>query len=185
MKKFDAIIAKLNDRGVSFERGMSQQDVFDTEAYYGISFPDELKNFYATGLPISSGFYNWRNKSSANISLIKRALEMPIEGLKVGLENGDFWCDSWGLHPEHSEDALEILLMHYSRAPKMIPIYSHRYMPSIPGSKNTPVFSIMQSDIIYFGTDLISYLEIEFGYKQHKDILRASFQQIEFWNDLM
>jgi len=185
LKKYDAIIARLEEKGVSFESGMSQKDILETEEYYGISFPVEMKEFFVSGLPVSSGFYNWRNTSSENTSLIRRALKMPIEGLKSDLRNGDFWCENWGLKPERNEDAIEILLTQYKRAPKMIPVYAHRYMPFIPGSDNIPVFSIMQSDIIYYGTDLVSYLEIEFGFKQYNDILQAGFRQIEFWSDLM
>jgi len=185
LNKYNAIIEKLEEKGVSFESGMSQKDILETEEYYSISFPVEMKEFFISGLPVSSGFYNWRNTSSMNTSLIRSALKMPIEGLLSDFRNGDLWCEKWGLKPERDEDAIEILLARFKRAPEMIPIYAHRYMPSIPGCDNVPVFSIMQSDIIYYGTDLISYLEIEFGLKQYNDILQASFRQIEFWSDLM
>ena len=45
----------------------------------------------------------------------------------------------------------------------MILIYSHRYMTSISEMEEISVFSVMQSDIIYYGFNLISYFEIEFG----------------------
>ena len=43
----------------------------------------------------------------------------------------------------------------------------------------------MGSDIIYYGTDLISYLEIEFGFKQYKDTMQADIQYVTFWSDLL
>lgn len=90
-----------------------------------------------------------------------------------------------GGQPERIEEAQKVLLKHYNNAPKLIPIYSHRYMPFIPENTNIPVFSIMQSDIVYYGTDLISYLEIEFGLKQYNDIMQTNFQYVIFWSDLL
>jgi hypothetical protein len=89
------------------------------------------------------------------------------------------------VRPKDIEEAQNVLLKHYDNAPKLIPIYSHRYMPCIAESINIPVFSIMQSDIICYGADLISYLEIEFGFMQYQDIMQADFPHIDFWSDLL
>jgi len=185
MDKYKEIIQKLVIKGVLFDYGMTAHEITEIEKLYCISFPDELKILYSFGLPTSTGFYNWRDMSLDNIESIKNALEMPIKGLKLDLKNGEFWCENWGLQPIRTEEAQRVLLEHYSSAPKLIPIYSHRYMPFIPDNTNIPVLSVVQSDIIYYGTDLISYLEIEFDYKQHSDIIQADFQYIEFWSDLL
>jgi len=185
MDRYKDIMEKLKEKGVVFDHAMSAQEMAEIESLYGISFPAELKELYSLGLPLSNGFYNWRDMSSENTRLIKNALEMPIKGLQTDLENGDFWCDYWELQPDNIEEAQRVLLKHYSNAPKLIPIFSNRYMPFIPENTNIPVFSIMGSDIIYYGTDLISYLEIEFGLTQYKDIMQANFQYVTFWGDIL
>ena len=185
MDKYKDIISKLKEKDVVINHGMSAQEMIEIEKFYNISFPVELKNLYSVGVPISNGFYNWRDMSSKNTKIIKNALKMPIKGLQSDLENGDFWCENWGLQPDNIEEAQRVLLKHYNNAPKVIPIYSHRYMPFIPENTNIPVFSIMGSDIIYYGTNLISYLDVEFGSKQYKDIMQANFQHVDFWSDLL
>ena len=185
MDKYKTIMLKMKDKGVIFDYGMSSQEIEEVEKFYNILFPVELKQLYSLGLPISDGFYNWRDMSLKNTQFIKNALEMPIKGLQSDLDSGDFWCEDWGLQPDNNEEAQNILLQHYRNAPKLIPIYSHRYIPFITESANIPVFSIMQSDIIYYGTNLISYLEVEFGFKQYNDIINSNFKYINFWSDLL
>ena len=52
-----------------------------------------------------------------------------------------------------------------SHAPKLIPIYTHRYMPMID-EKNNPIFSIHGVDVICYGTRIDEYFQIEFGEKK-------------------
>lgn len=99
MDKYEEIISKLENNGVDFDDGMSPQEMVEIEKYYDLSFPIELKYLYRNKLPVSDGFYNWRDMSSKNTSLIRVALELPINNLILDLKNEDFWCDSWGLRP--------------------------------------------------------------------------------------
>lgn len=48
-------------------------------------------------------------------------------------------------------------------APRLLPIYSHRYLLAEPCRAGNPVFSVYQSDIIVYGTDLRTYLLHEFA----------------------
>jgi len=44
----------------------------------------------------------------------------------------------------------------------MIPVYAHRYLPAGRGTCGHPVLSIVQADIIVYGTDLAEYINREF-----------------------
>lgn len=185
MKKYQEIKLKLESKGIQFQQGMSPEEITDAEELFGISFPVELKRFYSVGLPVSKGFYNWRDKSEENIQCIKSVLDGPLHGLIFDLENNDdFWCDDWGDKPKDINDAKRILIERYSNAPKMIPVFGHRYIPYIPNVNSFPVFSICQSDIIIYGKDLISYLEIEFGFRPYDEMLLESCPNIDFWSSL-
>lgn len=48
------------------------------------------------------------------------------------------------------------------RAPKLIPLYGHRYIPIVTGVDNPPIFSVYQTDVIYYGIDLENYFRNEF-----------------------
>ena len=184
MNKYKEIISKLKVKGIYFEKGLSEDEVNKIEKYYDIFFPMELKKFYLTELPVSEGFYNWRDMEEKNIKNIEAALKRPLEGLMYDIKYNDFWCEKWGEKPENIERSQKVLLEYYSKAPKMIPIYSHRYMPFISKIEEIPVFSLMQSDIIYYGFDLISYFEIEFGIKKYSELLYHNFEYVDFWSDM-
>ena len=52
---------------------------------------------------------------------------------------------------------------YFAKVPVMVPIYSHRYLLAHPDRTGTPVLSMYQTDIIYYGTDLVDYFHHEFG----------------------
>lgn len=185
MDQYKDVVLKLKSKGVLFDRGMSLSEIDETEKLYDISFPVELKRLYSVGLPISKSFCNWRDTHQGNVQRIKDVLNVPIQGLVSDLETNDFWCDDWGEKPMDIRDAQSILLEHYNKSPQVIPVYAHRYMPFIPNETDVPVFSIMQSDIIHYGVNLISYLEIEFGFRQYNELIHANFRHVDFWSDLL
>lgn len=71
-----------------------------------------------------------------------------------------------------------------NNAPTIIPIYGHRGMAAI-NVLNNPVFSIVDTDIIYYGYNIINYLEIEFGIKKYDSINLRNITYIPFWFDLI
>lgn len=70
------------------------------------------------------------------------------------------------------------------KAPKLIPIYSHRYMPMID-NENPPIISIHGSDVIYYGEDLQDFFKVEFGEKDQNTIKFENINTIPFWTDIM
>jgi hypothetical protein len=101
------------------------------------------------------------------------------------IEHNSFWLESWGAKPALGE-ACAIARAKVADAPHLIPIYSHRYMPDRPCIAGNPVFSIYQTDIIYYGADLFDYLcnEFEHSFGRAKYALGSQPRQIEFWSDL-
>ncbi|MCL2083610.1 MAG: hypothetical protein FWH04_10345 [Oscillospiraceae bacterium] len=190
MDEYKKIISSLKTKGVSFTQGMSLEEIGKIEGFYSITFPDELKHFYSIELPTSNGFYNWRDTSDSNVALIRGVINRPIEGLQEELkdnfqDNDSFWCDKWGEKPNEIKKANEIMLKHYNNAPKLIPVCLHRYIPFVDGIKSTPVFSIMGTDVIYYGENLISYLEMEFDLRKRSDLIQDNCKYIDFWSDLL
>ena len=48
-------------------------------------------------------------------------------------------------------------------APKLVPIAGHRFIPEAPHEEGNPVFSVHQTDIIYYGRDLAEYAAVVAG----------------------
>jgi hypothetical protein len=71
-----------------------------------------------------------------------------------------------------------------AEAPALIPVYHHRMIPDRPGAPGNPVFSVHQTDIIYYGIHLRDYLVHEF--LTAADIgawpIPDSVRRIEFWD---
>ena len=99
----------------------------------------------------------------------------------------DFWPQEWGPKPSSLVEAFRIAKQKVGDAPKLIPIYGHRYLPDRPNTEGNPVFSVYQTDIIYYGSDFLNYLENEFSYyfqTPHYN-LTGTIRRIEFWSDLV
>jgi hypothetical protein len=64
----------------------------------------------------------------------------------------------------------------------LVPLISHRYIPSEPNEAGNPVFSVYQSDVIYYGADLADYFEHELdGWAP----VTTPIKHIRFWSDLV
>jgi hypothetical protein len=80
---------------------------------------------------------------------------------------------------------LNIARAKVAEAPRLIPVAGHRYMPAEPELTGNPVFSVYQTDIIYYGDDLATYLRCEFNRLSYTDAVHESLRRIRFWSDLV
>src|SRR5260370_23892793 len=107
-------------------------------------------------LPVSNGFVNWR---SATEEEIKEGMSRPYDGICFDIEHNVFWPGAWGTRPSSLDDAFAIAKKAVDAAPILIPILGHRYIPDSPNEAGNPVFSVYQTDIIYYGSELAGYLQ--------------------------
>ena len=180
---YEESIKLLRLQGVEFETGLTVEEIAKIEYIYKIKFPKSLKEFLMIALPISKGFYNWRNLEQDNIMFIKKVINRPIEEVDE-LAEEVYWCDEWGEEPENATDIGRIVRKKLQNAPKLLPIYGHRYIPMILVD-NPPIISIHDIDIIYYGEDLENYFEVEFGAKEQGAIRFKNIHPIPFWSDIM
>lgn len=171
--KFDSwkeLVDRLRDRGIRFEDGLSDDECCRAEQTFGFRFPDDLREFLRTALPVGDGFPNWRSGDDATL---RDRLSIPCEGVLFDIEYNGFWLPEWGDRPPTLAAAKQRAEEHIAAAPRLIPIYSHRMMPDAPQSVGNPVFSVHQTDIIIYGCDLHDYFHHEFF---------ASEDEAEVWN---
>jgi hypothetical protein len=167
--------------GIQFHRGLSETEVDEIQRRYGFQFPPDLKSFLEEALPVSRGFPDWRDGSEADL---KDSLAWPLEGILFDVEHNGFWMPAWGERPTEIEQAIEVARTNVSNAPQLIPIYSHRYIPSEPLAGDNPVFSVYQADILRFRSSLRSCLTAEFciGAAQ---FVAPTPRRIRFWDELV
>lgn len=180
MEKYRKILECMEQAGITVSRGLSDEEFKKIEEIYGFTFPCELYEFYSCGLPTGERFPVWNDFSDENVRMIREKIEFPIKALRSDVENW-FWLDSWGDQPESREEELAVFDEIAEKAPKMIPIYSHRYMPALDGA---PVISTVGSDSIYYGYTLAKYLNYEFlGIKD--GFTSGKVKKVPFWGNLI
>jgi hypothetical protein len=157
-------VSLLRSRGIIIEQGLSNKELIDCEERYGFRFPPDLREFLQCAFPLGQAFPNWRSGDDA---ILRERLDWPFEGMAFDIEHNTFWLDEWGIKPSSLPEALEVARRTFEKAPKLIPVYAHRYLPDEPRLAGNPILSVHQTDIIYYGQNLWDYFEQEFG--QHKE----------------
>jgi len=175
---------KLEEAGVDFAPGLTELEIQSAQEVYDFTFPPDLRDLLMFSLPISKNWPNWRNTDNQDIW---RALNWPYEGMCFDIQDNAFWPQSWGPKPRSLTEAFSIAKQKIDSAPKLIPVFGHRYLPERPSKVGNPVFSVYQTDIIYYGSDLWNYLENEFYYyfQTPKYNLKEPIRRIEFWSDIV
>jgi len=189
MNSINKIIEIFEKKKIGLEPGLSNKEIQDVETRFQLRFPPDLRLLFQTVLPVSGCFYHWRHAlvDAETAKHIEKMLDWPREGILFDVEDNNFWvhCDlpnapAWGPKPETLEMQLETAAKHVSSYTKLIPIFAHRYLPEMPFEEGNPVFSVHQTDIIYYGDSLLNYFHNEFGQQIE---FAENIKHIPFWSD--
>ena len=179
-------VLRSNWRGVTIEPGLSETELAELEEDYGICFPPDLAAFLRHALPVGDGFPDWRGRTSPEkYAIPQKSLSWPLEGILFDVEWNDYWLPSWGTRPAGLKEALAKTKDIVESAPKLIPVCSHRYLPSEPKQSGNPVLSVYQTDIIPYGDDLADYFWNEFRVPLPESRVVPFPRRIPFWDDLV
>lgn len=153
-------------------------EVERAQAIYQLSFPPDFVDFLLNDRQLAT--YDWRTDNTT----LRDMLAWPADGLIFDVENNALWLADWGERPNRAIERAEIVRNAVATAPKLIPVYSHRYLPADPPVSGNPVFSVYQSDIIIYGADLNSYVQREQG--NSLPLLHpGDIRRIRFWSHLI
>ncbi|MEU4557030.1 hypothetical protein AB0F72_01475 [Actinoplanes sp. NPDC023936] len=154
--------------------GLSETEASDIEREFGFTFAPDHREFLAAGVPTGVGWPDWRSPDRAGL---RAALAAPVEGVLFDVAENDFWYEGWG--PAFG-DRLATARAGLLIAPRMIPLYAHRYLPA--GIAGHPVLSIYQTDVIVYGADLCDWLNREFAIGEPAG--RQARSTVPFWSAL-
>ena len=160
-------VGLLAAAGVKLDPGLDAGEMTAVQAQYGIRFGDDHRALLSLAVPVNTlhpnaghQWVDWRHDDETTIS---GRLNAPLDGVIFDVFNNDFWPSSWGPRPD-TGDASAIEATARKRLatwPKLLPLYSHRYLPADPAPLESPVFSVVQTDVIHYGADLVDYLTHE------------------------
>jgi hypothetical protein len=107
-----SLVGELQARNVTFEPGLSDEEISRVESTYDFRFPSDLRSLLQFALPISEGFPDWRRGWIAkpivewqrgassvrghNLVPIQEQLDLPADGICFDIERNNFWMDQWG-----------------------------------------------------------------------------------------
>ncbi len=155
-------------------KGYSRAELDRAQDRYGLRFPPDLIDLLLDRRP-ADGF-DWRTDEKS----IRDMLDWPFERLRFDVDHGAWW-PGWGERPRVRAERVAVLKWALGKAPKLIPLYSHRFLPETPGKAGNPVFSMHGFDTIYYGANLEEYFACEFeGLRE-----LGGVRHIPFWSDIV
>ncbi|KMS95960.1 hypothetical protein BVRB_003220 [Beta vulgaris subsp. vulgaris] len=153
------LITHLKSSGIQVQPGLTEPEFARSEAEFGFAFPPDLKAVLQAGLPLGPGFPDWRS-SGARLHL-RALINLPIAAISLQIAKNSLWSKSWGPRPSDPEKALKIARTSLKRAPLLIPIFNHCYIPCNPCLAGNPVFYVDENHIFCCGLDLSDFFERE------------------------
>ena len=166
--------------------GYTRSELIAAQERHNVRFPPDLVELLLERRPIDG--LNW----SGDDARISEMLNWPLKMLLADVDEGSWWTD-WGERPATSGDRHEVVRSVLARVPRLIPIYSHRFMPETPSAAGNPVFSMYGFDTIYYGANLAEYFANEFdGGLTLNGIAQSNYTAedarhlplVPFWSDL-
>ncbi|MGI5491190.1 hypothetical protein [Microtetraspora malaysiensis] len=182
---------KLAESGCcEIEPGLRDVEFDRIEREFGVEFADDHRAFLSTGLPVweepdpdntwENPWPDWRN---GDPDQLRWHLNWEVDFLIEDVERGH-WTPWWGPRPDDPEQAVEAARQVLARAPRIVPVYAHRFLPAGRGTFGHPVLSMWCSDIICYGFDLAHYIELEFvGAPEDEVEWARSDVVVPFWRD--
>lgn len=171
-------VERLRQGGVRIDRGLSDREVSRIQDSLDFAFGPEHREFIQSVLPVGKSWPDWRYGTDAEL---RGRLDWPVEGVVFDVHNNGFWPASWGDRPDEQEDRERGARAHLARVPTLVPLFSHRYLTSDAEFQPSPVFSAYQTDVIFYGDNLLDYVAHEFRVPPLHPSART---HVPFWSDL-
>ncbi|MFF5477668.1 hypothetical protein ACFY5C_10040 [Streptomyces sp. NPDC012935] len=170
--------------------GLSEEEFTRIEATYAFEFSSDHRAFLAAGLPVASPpeegatweqpWPDWRH---ADPDDLRYRLEWPVREVLSDVGHGR-WHPALGTRPTDDEEAVDVARAVLAQAPRLVPVYGHRFLPAGRGTWRHPVLSMWGTDIICYGHDLADYIDHEFG-EVDEDAPWAPRASVPFWRDFL
>ncbi|XP_004509143.1 uncharacterized protein [Cicer arietinum] len=166
----DKIITNLRNSGIQVQQGLSDAEFARTEAEFAFVFPPDLRAVLAAGLPVGAGFPDWRAVGSR--LHLRASLELPMAAISFQIARNTLWSRCWGPRPTEPEKALRVARNALKKAPLLIPIFNHCYIPCNPSLAGNPIFFVDENRIFCCGFDLSDFFKYESPFRS-SDIARG------------
>lgn len=163
---------------MQLERGLSDRELSRVQDRLGFTFGPEHRELLQLAMPVGRSWPDWRNDPEDEL---RGRLDGPIEGVVFDVHNNGFWPASWGHRPDSHDDREREARARLADVPRLVPVFSHRCLPSGAQFAPSPVFSVHQTDVIFYGDNLLDYVAHEFMVPPLHPSARS---HVPFWSNL-
>jgi hypothetical protein len=175
----EALRAALATSGAALDAGLSEAELDAVEHRFDFAFPPDLRRLLALALPVGDRSWpDWRRGSDEELA---GRMAWPVDGILFDVEQNGFWHPAWPTRPATKAAAVDLARVELRSVPRLVPVFGHRYMPAVPAEAGNPVLSCYQTDVIYYGSDLLDW----FGYEFRRESAGREPHRVPFWSDLM
>ncbi|OVA08037.1 hypothetical protein BVC80_331g3 [Macleaya cordata] len=163
------VISHLKTCKIHITEGLTDDEISSIEESFGFIFPPDLRSILNEGLPVGPEFPNWRSSSSQQLEIL---INLPILGICREITKRNLWFSSWGNRPDDPNEALTLAKKIFKKAPILVPIYRHCYIPSSPNLAGNPIIFVKDGDLRYFGFDVAGFFFQEFEFRERNNEFR-------------
>ena len=159
----EKMIQRLQEAGMTFEPGLSHEEINHIESFFGFHFPTEIKSFYTCAFPSKGPFFNWRDLSANNLERLQSFYNKMENSFLFDIEHNSLQImfAELGWRDMDKVQFTDAVLRYLHESPKLIPFYAHRCF--FDGMDDMPIISFWQpTDSIFYGKNFEDYLEVEF-----------------------
>ncbi|XP_073274921.1 uncharacterized protein [Primulina huaijiensis] len=161
------LIHRLLSSNIPVEVGLSDAEFSAVEASFHVTFPPDLRSVLREGLPVGPGFPNWRSSSKQQLDILTN---LPILEICREVSRNEFWLESWGDKPDDGDECVNLAKGFLKKAPVLVPIYRHFYIPGTPCMAGNPVFYVHRGDVKLWSFDIAGFFQqIEFRMSGNSD----------------
>lgn len=157
--------------------GVTPAELNAIEKELGFLLPPDFRFLFQNVSDPDEVLFPWGNFDK---KLYEQYIDRVWDGLKFDIQNNDIWLKRWGKQPGTLDEAFTVAKADFMEWPRLLPISGHRFLAAQPTLPDNPIFSVWQTDIIYYGANLAEYLVNEFigGWQPVNPV-----RQIDVWSD--
>ncbi|GCF11014.1 SMI1/KNR4 family protein [Dictyobacter arantiisoli] len=159
--------------------GLTEEEIVALEQRWSVRFPPDYRAFlsilHCLDRPVTIATYdgdtrkiipcdaplfqNWNRDSQT----IEHAYQQINEDISYEVLQNNLWKPGWGRKPVTKygqKQQIELLL---ANAPRLIPIYGHRFLLAEPMQAGNPILSFQRADIVMYAPDLYAFFCKDFS----------------------
>jgi hypothetical protein len=178
-----AVEDALRQSGAELTPGLSDRELDQLADRWDLCLAPDHRLMLSIALP-SGHDGRWPDWRAGDSGDLEKRLVWPVEGIAFDVEHNGFWHPAWATRPVNLAEALAMARSELAGVPRLAPLYAHRYVPTQPPEAGNPILSCYQTDIIYYGRDLLDWFDHEFHGTAGQSV-RPVERRLPFWSSFI